>query len=102
MFAFFFNANSSTFRDWFLRTGMRPLGQWVGIPHSPAIARITLSSVKLCISVIYVDCFRVLWNETLVQLFNYIVRPAVFVLYYHNFSRFYALGLFNIFVTPFS
>jgi len=33
---------------------------------------------------------------------TYIVCPAVFVLYSHRFSRFYALGLFNIFVTPVS
>jgi hypothetical protein len=52
----FFYTNASTFRDWFLRTGMRPRCQWVGHPHSPATAQITLSSVNLCISAIYVDC----------------------------------------------
>jgi hypothetical protein len=43
----FFYTNASTFRDWFLRTGMRPRGQWVGLPHSLAIAQISQLSEVL-------------------------------------------------------
>jgi len=42
----------------------------VGFPHSPAIAQITLGSVKLCLSLRQVQCFCALGNDTILQLFN--------------------------------
>jgi len=38
----------STFPDWIRRIEISPRDQQVSYPHSPAIAQITLSSVKLC------------------------------------------------------
>jgi hypothetical protein len=39
-------------------------------PHSPAAAQITLSSVKLYLSLSEVDCYCALWNEILLQSLN--------------------------------
>lgn len=38
--------------------------------HSPVIVKITLSSYKLCLPFSETDCFRALWNATLLQPFN--------------------------------
>jgi len=54
-----FNATVSTFRDCFRRVSR------VGLPDSPAIVQNTLSSVKLCLSLNEVSCFRVSCSETL-------------------------------------
>jgi hypothetical protein len=47
----------------------RPHG-WQITPHSSAIAQIILSLAKLCLSLSVIDCFTVLWNETLLQSCN--------------------------------
>lgn len=96
----FFYTSASTFRDWFLRTDMRPRGQWVGFPHSPAIARITLSSMKLCISVIYFKCFRVLRNETLFWWFNVYCASISACIVLKKFARFCASGSFYMYIFP--
>ena len=98
---FFFYTNASTFRDWFLRTGMRSRGQWVGLPHSSAIAQVSLSTVKLCISVIDVNCFRVLWSETLVQWFDVTILCVQQCLYCINTNfRVFVLSGYLIFLLP--
>ena len=65
-----FNTIFSTFREWFRRIMMRPHGWLAGYPHSPAIAQITLSSVKLRLSLSQFDCFCSLWHETLLRSLN--------------------------------
>jgi len=55
---------TSGLHDLSRRFGMRPQGQRVCFLHTPAIAQITLSSVKLCLALSKADCFRMLWNET--------------------------------------
>ena len=89
----FFYINPSTFRDWFPRTVRRPRVQGVGLPHSAAIAQITLSSVKLCISIIYVDCFRVLRNETLVQWFNLYCASSSVCIAFRQIVAFLSFGV---------
>ena len=59
----------STFCDWCKQSGMRLHGWQIRFPNSPAIAQITLSSSKFCLSLIG-ECFRTLWNETSLQSFN--------------------------------
>ena len=59
----------STFCDRFRRIGMRPRDWRIGLSHSPAIAQITLSSVKLCLSLKWgclLLCF-VSWDSTVPQ-----------------------------------
>jgi hypothetical protein len=50
--------------------GMMPSGWRFGFLHTLAVTHITLSSVKLCISLSEVDYIRALWNETLLQSCN--------------------------------
>jgi len=57
-----FIAIVSTFRCWFRRIGMIPCGWQTGFLHSPAVAQITRSSVKLRLSVSVVNCCRALWS----------------------------------------
>jgi len=54
---------------------MRLHGWQIRFPNSPAIAQITLSSSKFCLSLI-VDCFCTSWNETSLQSFN-LLTPNV-------------------------
>jgi hypothetical protein len=65
-----FNTSVSTSCDWFWGTTLRPRGLTVGCPHCPVIVQITLSSVKLCLSLSGVDCRQELLNETFLQLSN--------------------------------
>ena len=46
------------FRDWFRQIVVRPGGWRVGLPRTIIIAQITLSSVKLCLSLSEVYCSR--------------------------------------------
>ena len=64
----------------------------VGFPHSPAIAQLTLGSVKLCLSLREVHCFCVLGNDTILQLFNvfYASRKCLYFIT-NKFSRFLRL-----------
>ena len=55
-----FNTTLSIIRNFLLGTVMRPNGWQVAVLHSPAIARIALSSVKLCRSLSWADCFLAL------------------------------------------
>ena len=65
-----FNTSVSTSCDWFWGTTLWPRGLRVGCPHCPAIVQITLSSVKLCLSLSEVDCRQALLNETFLQWSN--------------------------------
>ena len=45
-------------------------GWWLGFTHYPAIEQVSLSTVKLCLSLSGDVCFCILWSETLLQLCN--------------------------------
>lgn len=97
-----FIAIVSPFRCWFRRIGMRPCGWLASFFHSPAVAQISDSSLKLRLSLKCCEllCCCALWNGT--------VRPSVrhfmwFVILNTvrievNFHAFFILGgLFFIF-----
>jgi hypothetical protein len=65
-----FIAIVSTFRDWFRLIEMRPRGWSIGFSQFPAIAQITLSSVKISLSLSEVNCPHTLWNEAVLQSFS--------------------------------
>jgi len=48
----------------------RKCGSQVSFLHSPAIVQITLSSVKLHLSLSEVNCLNAVWNETLLPSIN--------------------------------
>ena len=53
----------------FQYTCVRPHDLQVSCPNSPAIVQITLSSVKLCLSLSDIDCFHALYKDTPLQSF---------------------------------
>jgi hypothetical protein len=65
-----FIAIVSTFHDWFKRIGMWPHDCSIGFSHFPAIAQITLSSVKLSLSLSEAEWFHAEWNEAVFQSLN--------------------------------
>lgn len=58
-----FNTHVLTFHDKFHWLKMWPRSWPVGLPYSPAILQITLSSVTPTLSWSWVECFHILWNE---------------------------------------
>ena len=56
-------------------TGSDGCGRLVGFLHCPATARITLSDV---------DCFRALWNETVLQALSLLYASIVVCVLYKN------------------
>jgi hypothetical protein len=90
-----FIAIVSPFRCWFRRIGMRPCGWLASFFHSPAVAQISDSSLKLRLSLKCCEllCCCALWNGT--------VRPSLHVVYdsehgsyWSKFSRFFYFGGF--------
>jgi hypothetical protein len=78
----------------FQQTGMRSHDMTVGFPHSPAFAQITLSSLKLYLSLRQVHCFCALGNDSILQLFNilYASRKCLYsTLITNKFSCFLCL-----------
>jgi len=70
----------------------------VGFPHSPAIAQITLGSVKLCLSLREVHCFCALGNDTILQLLTvfYASRKCLYFIT-NKFSCFLCLRCYFMF-----
>lgn len=79
-----FNSIVLAFLDQFQWTGLSSHGWQIGFLHFPAIVLITLSSVSICHSLSEVDCFGVLWNETLLQSFNIFYASKYCLLFIEN------------------
>jgi hypothetical protein len=74
------------------------------LPHSPATAQITLSSVKLCLSLSEVYCFHALWDEAVLQSFNVLYASEGYIYFIkskHSLLLCF-LRLFYVFVTGIS
>jgi len=54
---------ASAFSDWFQHIATRTRGWWVRFLHCLAVAQITISSVKLCLSSSEVLCFHAVWQD---------------------------------------
>jgi hypothetical protein len=61
--------------------------------HSPAITQITLSSVKLCLSLSELACFHALWNEPLLQSLHVFYASKKCILLKMHFQGFILSGI---------
>jgi len=64
------NAIILIFLDWFHWIRKRLCGWWADFTLSTAVVHITVTSVKVCLLLNEVNCFCVVWNDTVPQSFN--------------------------------
>ena len=77
---------------------MSPYGWQVSLLHSPAVVQITVSTVRLHLSFIEVDCFCAVWNETALQLFT-VFYVSQNCLYFTKNKLSYFLCFLSLFCT---
>jgi hypothetical protein len=85
------NTIVSIFRDWFRRTGMKPVGRKFAFPHCPAIAQVILSPVKLCPPLCDVAAFVPYGMRLSFNNLAYFVLQKVLVFYEQCFLCFLRL-----------
>jgi hypothetical protein len=73
--------NHLTSCDWFWWTGMKQHGWWVGFFLCPASVKFIVSSVKLCVSLLTVDCSHAWWTETFLHSRNVFYVTKMFAFY---------------------